>query len=121
MRKSVFPVTAAHPDAANTLTINQHRHSTLHGRPSFPVLRAERKTDRMAHVEVLTGSSPSPWSGADLTRRTTAFVVQGVHGMKAGHRPMRFEQDDVPAGIHDRTGDRGSRPGWPMSGSNGTR
>src|SRR5258705_4849731 len=50
-----LPVAAAHPDTANTLAVNQHRHTTLHGCPS---LRSggERKTERVAHVEVLTGS-----------------------------------------------------------------
>src|SRR5713226_3031359 len=51
-----FPVAAAHADTANTLAVNQHGHATFHGRPS---LRSggERKTDRVAHVEVLTGRS----------------------------------------------------------------
>src|SRR6267154_5711174 len=51
-----LPVAATDPDAANTLAVDQHRHTTFHGRPS---LRSggERPTDRLAHVEVLTGRS----------------------------------------------------------------
>src|ERR1700726_2814344 len=51
-----LPVAAAHSDAADTLAVNQHRHTPLHGGPS---LRSggERKTDRMGYVEVLTGRS----------------------------------------------------------------
>jgi len=49
-----FPITAAHADIADTLAVNQHRHAPFHGRPSFRS-GGERKSNRMADVEVLTG------------------------------------------------------------------
>src|ERR1700680_5067654 len=51
-----LPVTAADPDAANAMAVDQHGHTALHG---CPPLRSggERKTDRVAHVEVLTRRS----------------------------------------------------------------
>src|SRR5262245_55531125 len=48
-----LPITAAHADAADTLAINQHRHAPFHRSPPFRP-GGERKSDRMAHVEVLT-------------------------------------------------------------------
>src|SRR5450631_4009519 len=51
-----LPVTAADANPANTFAADQHRHTTFHG---CPPLRpgGECKTDRMAHVEILTGCS----------------------------------------------------------------
>src|SRR5450432_682075 len=51
-----LPVAAADPDTADTLAVNQHRHTALHGGPSFRS-GGERKADRMADVEVLAGGS----------------------------------------------------------------
>src|SRR5882757_1240054 len=49
-----LPVTAAHADAADAFTVDQHRHAAFHGRPPFRS-GGKRKSDRMADVEVLTG------------------------------------------------------------------
>ena len=76
---------------------------TFHGRPS---LRSggERKTDRVADVEVLTGRSLGR-GRAPVRRGAHRLGGAGVHGMEttAVHA---FEQDHVPAGIHDRARDR---------------
>src|SRR6185436_5630056 len=49
-----LPITAAHADTADTFAVNQHRHAAFHRRPPFRS-GGERKSDRMADVEVLTG------------------------------------------------------------------
>src|ERR1700754_2620881 len=51
-----LPVAAADADTADAFAVSRHGHTALHGGPSFRS-GSKCKTDRMAHVEVLTGGT----------------------------------------------------------------
>ena len=73
------------PRRRRSLAVDQHRHAALHSGPS---LRSggERKADRMAHVEVLTGRALARWSGAGSRRRTPPWWCRCAR-YGSGRRP----------------------------------
>src|SRR5688572_15042172 len=48
-----LPITSAHTNTANALTVEQDRHSTLHGRPAGGA-GGQSQSQRMRHVKRLT-------------------------------------------------------------------
>src|SRR5262245_43668020 len=74
-----LPVATAHADAANTLAVNQHGHPTLHRGPTLRPC-GKRKTDRMAHIEILAGR-PLGRGRAPIRCGTHRLRGGGMHGM----------------------------------------
>lgn len=98
-----LPITATYSNATNTLAVDQDWHATLHGRP--PVWTgSERKANRMARIEVLTGRTLG---------RSRASIRCSAHGLcRAGICCVEtttihaFKQNQMPPGVNDRTGRR---------------